>query len=86
MDQFSGGRSTNLVYYFDPRKGIVLMKKRYSGPQIVAKLRQADVLIGQGKFLDVICPYLFASWPAQLDSWAHSVLISRCDGPACQWQ
>jgi len=25
------------------------MKKRYSGPQIVAKLRQADVLIGQGK-------------------------------------
>jgi len=24
------------------------MKKRYSGPQIVAKLRQADVLIGQG--------------------------------------
>jgi putative transposase len=27
----------------------MLMKKRYSGPQIVAKLRQADVLIGQGK-------------------------------------
>jgi len=25
------------------------MKKRFSGPQIVAKLRQADVLIGQGK-------------------------------------
>ena len=25
------------------------MKKRYSGPQIVAKLRQADVFIGQGK-------------------------------------
>ena len=24
------------------------MKKRFSGPQIVAKLRQADVLIGQG--------------------------------------
>ncbi len=25
------------------------MKKRFSGPQIVAKLRQADVLIGQTK-------------------------------------
>ena len=25
------------------------MKKRFSGAQIVAKLRQADVLIGQGK-------------------------------------
>ena len=25
------------------------MKKRFSGPQIVAKLKQADVLIGQGK-------------------------------------
>jgi transposase-like protein len=25
------------------------MKKRYSGPQIVAKLRRADVLIGQGR-------------------------------------
>ena len=24
------------------------MKKRFSGPQIVAKLRQADILIGQG--------------------------------------
>jgi hypothetical protein len=27
------------------------MKKRFSGAQIVAKLRQADVLIGQGKDL-----------------------------------
>ena len=25
------------------------MKKRFSGAQIVSKLRQADVLIGQGK-------------------------------------
>jgi len=25
------------------------VKRRYSGPQIVAKLRQADVLLGQGK-------------------------------------
>ena len=31
------------------------MKKRYSGPQIVAKLRQADVLIGQGKNIPEVC-------------------------------
>ena len=31
------------------------MKKRFSGPQIVAKLRQADVLIGQGKTLPEVC-------------------------------
>jgi len=32
-----------------------LMKKRHSGPQIVAKLRQADVLIGQGKGVPEVC-------------------------------
>jgi putative transposase len=31
------------------------MKKRYSGPQIVARLRQADVLIGQGKAVPEVC-------------------------------
>ena len=31
------------------------MKKRYSGPQIVAKLRQADVLIGRGKSVPEVC-------------------------------
>jgi transposase-like protein len=31
------------------------MKKRYSGPQIVAKLRQADILIGQGKTIPEVC-------------------------------
>ena len=31
------------------------MKKRYSGPQIVAKLRQADVFIGQGKTIPQVC-------------------------------
>ena len=31
------------------------MKKRFSGPQIVAKLRQADVLIGQGKTVPAVC-------------------------------
>jgi len=31
------------------------MKKRYSGPQIVAKLRQADVFIGQGKTVPQAC-------------------------------
>ena len=31
------------------------MKKRFSGPQVVAKLRQADVLIGQGKTVPEVC-------------------------------
>ena len=31
------------------------MKKRYSGPQIVAKLQQADVLIGQGRSVPEVC-------------------------------
>ena len=31
------------------------MQKRYSGPQIVAKLRQADVLIGRGKAVPEVC-------------------------------
>ncbi len=31
------------------------MKKIHSGPQIVAKLRQADVLIGQGKSVPEVC-------------------------------
>ncbi|MHC4085147.1 MAG: transposase [Planctomycetota bacterium] len=31
------------------------MKKHFSGPQIVAKLRQADVLIGQGKTVPEVC-------------------------------
>ncbi len=29
--------------------------KKHSGPQIVAKLRQADVLIGQGKSVPEVC-------------------------------
>jgi len=31
------------------------MKKRYTGPQIVAKLRQADTLLGQGKTVPEVC-------------------------------
>ena len=31
------------------------MKKHYSGPQIVAKLRQADRLIGRGKIVPEVC-------------------------------
>ncbi len=31
------------------------MKKRFSGPQIVAKLRQADIQIGQGKNVPEVC-------------------------------
>lgn len=31
------------------------MKKKHTGTQIVAKLRQADVLIGQGKNIPEVC-------------------------------
>jgi putative transposase len=31
------------------------MKKKHTGPQIVSKLRQADVLIGQGKSVPEVC-------------------------------
>ena len=31
------------------------MKKKYSGTEIVGKLRQADVLIGQGKTIPDVC-------------------------------
>ena len=31
------------------------MKRRFSGPQIVAKLRQADILIGRGKTVPEVC-------------------------------
>ncbi len=34
------------------------MQKKYSGPQIVAKLRQADILIGQGKMVPQVCKEL----------------------------
>jgi putative transposase len=32
-----------------------IMKKRHIGTQIVAKLRQADILIGQGKTVPEVC-------------------------------
>jgi putative transposase len=31
------------------------MKKRFTGTQIVAKLRQADAMIGQGKTVPEVC-------------------------------
>jgi len=34
------------------------MKNKHSGPQIVAKLRQADVLLGQGKNIPEVCKEL----------------------------
>lgn len=34
------------------------MQKRHSGPQIVAKLRQAGILIGQGKMVPQVCKEL----------------------------
>ena len=37
------------------------MKKKHTGTQIVAKLRQADVLIGQGKSVPEICKELEVS-------------------------
>ena len=37
------------------------MKKKHSGPQIVAKLRQADILIGQGKTVPEVCRDLAVS-------------------------
>tara|TARA_B100001013_G_C24580821_1_gene430537 strand:- start:861 stop:1136 length:276 start_codon:yes stop_codon:yes gene_type:complete len=37
------------------------MKKKHSGPQIVAKLRQADVLIGQGKSVPEVCKQIEVS-------------------------
>ncbi len=37
---------------------VILIKKRFSGPQIVAKLRQADILIGQGKTVPGVCKEL----------------------------
>ena len=39
------------------------MKKRFGGPQIVAKLRQADVLIGQGKTVPEVCKDIDISQP-----------------------
>ena len=34
---------------------VELMKKKHSGPQIVAKLREADRLLGQGKTIPEVC-------------------------------
>ena len=33
---------------------VEFMRKKHSGPQIVSKLRQADILIGQGKSIPEI--------------------------------
>ena len=44
------------------------MKKRHTGTQIVAKLRQADILIGQGKTVPDVCkeievsPHTYYRW------------------------
>jgi hypothetical protein len=43
---------------FDQTKEIVLMKRRYSGPRIVAHLRQADVVIGRGRSIAEVCKQL----------------------------
>jgi hypothetical protein len=38
-----------------------IMNKRHTGTQIVAKLRQADILIGQGKTVPEVCKELEVS-------------------------
>lgn len=47
--------SINLVYYLSQRKEIILMKKRYSGPQIVAKFGLTDVLVTHAKVILKLC-------------------------------
>jgi len=37
------------------------MKKKHSGPQIVSKLRQTDMPIGQGKSIPEVCEEIEAS-------------------------
>jgi len=37
---------------------VELMQKKHSGPQIVAKLREADRLLGQGKTIPEVCKEL----------------------------
>ena len=50
------------------------MKKRFSGPQIVAKLRQADVLIGQGKNVTEVCKEIEISQQAYYRDYVPTVV------------
>ena len=56
------------------------MKKRFSGPQIVAKLRQADILIGQGKTVPEICKEIEISqqtyycWQQKYGDMSHDII------------
>jgi putative transposase len=45
----------NFGMLFSSKKGDCTHEETYNGPQIVAKLRQADVLIGQGKDVPELC-------------------------------
>ena len=49
------------------------MKKRFSGAQIVAKLRQADVLIGQGKTVPELCKEIEISQQMYYRWWQNMV-------------
>jgi len=40
---------------FDNLGKVELMQKKHSGPQIVAKLRESDRLLGQGKTMSEVC-------------------------------
>ncbi len=55
------------------------MKKRFSGPQIVAKLRQADVLIGQGKKLEI---WDEDTWGKSQEEWVAAVQADEGELPA----
>ncbi len=68
------------------------MQKKHSGPQIVAKLRQADILIGQGKMVPQVCKELEISqhtyyrWRQKYSDVSpdmikqHRVRLSRANG------
>jgi len=51
------------------------MKKKFSGPQIVAKLRKADILIGQRKKVPEVCKEIDVSekylLPLATEVWWH---------------
>lgn len=50
------------------------MKKRFSGPQIAAKLRQADILIGQRKAVPEVCKEIEISQETYYD-WRRSMAV-----------
>ena len=60
------------------------MKKRFSGPQIVAKLRQADKLSGQGKTVEEVCKEIdvtdatYYRWRQKYGGMSPDMVIVHC--------